>query len=139
MQNFRGSTFCPKEENGYFEVGWDGLEQPSNRYDPRGRDLSWDYSDASISYEGSYLPATNGTNGNVVVTRRGKSKGGRQKVKVNSTQTPYRNKTSVSVDKETQMIPQKANTSLREIVSKGVSGTVIQSVKTGSIRKKRKG
>ena len=65
----------------------------------------------------SCLAATSGSSGDVIVTRRGKSRGGRQKFKVNSTQTPYGNKTSVSVDKENQMTPQKANTSLRETVS----------------------
>ena len=53
-------------------------------------------------------------------------------------QTPYGNKTSVSVDKETQMIPQKANTPLKEIVSKETEGTVVLSVKTGTKRKKKR-
>ena len=69
------------------------------------RDRSWDYSDANISYEGSYLVATSGSNGNVVVARRGKLKGSKQKLKASSTQTPYGNKTSVTVDKETQISP----------------------------------
>ena len=43
----------------------------------------------------------------------------------------------MSVDKETQMAPQKANTPLREIMTKKTEGTVIRSVKTGS-KKKRK-
>ena len=43
----------------------------------------------------------------------------------------------MSVDKETQMTPQKANTPLREIMTKKTEGTVIRSVKTGS-KKKRK-
>ena len=43
----------------------------------------------------------------------------------------------MSVDKETQMTPQKANTPLRETMTKKTEGTVIQSVKTGS-KKKRK-
>ena len=43
----------------------------------------------------------------------------------------------MSIDKETQMTPQKANTPLRETVSKETEGMVIQSVKTGSkIRRK---
>ena len=50
--------------------------------------------------------AIGGSNGDVIVTRRGKFRGGRQKFKANSTQTPYGNKTPVSVDKETQMTPQ---------------------------------
>ena len=45
---------------------------------------------------------------------------------------------SVSVDKETQMTPQKANTPLKEIVSKETDGTVVLSVKTGTKRKRRK-
>ena len=99
MQSFRDSALYPRGGNTYFRSGCKGLEQPSNRYNLRGRDLSWDYSDATISYEGSYLVAASGLNGDVVVTRKGKSGGGRQKFKVNSTQTPYGNKTSVSVDK----------------------------------------
>ena len=63
--------------------------------------------------------------GNVVVGRRGKPKEGRERLKVSSTQTPYGNKNSVSVDKETQMTPQKANTPLREIVSKETEGMVL--------------
>ena len=110
MHSFRDSALYPRGGNTYFRLGWEGLEQPSNRYDLKGRDLSWDYSDATISYEGSYLVATSGSNGDVIVTRRGKSRGGRQKFKANSTQIPYGNKTSVSVDKGTQMTPQKANT-----------------------------
>ena len=66
MWSFGGSAFCPKEGNGYSQADWDGLEQPNSQYDPRGRELSWDYSDVNISYEGSYLTATSGTNGNVV-------------------------------------------------------------------------
>ena len=77
MQSFRDSAFYPRGGNTYFKPGWEGLEQPSNRYDLRGRDLSWDYSDAKISYEGSYLFATSGSNGDAVVTRRGKSRGGK--------------------------------------------------------------
>ena len=53
-------------------------------------------------------------------------------------QTPYGNKTSVSVDKETEMTPQKANTPLKEIVSKETDGTVVLLVKTGTKRKKKK-
>ena len=77
MQSFRDSALYPRGGNTYFRSGWERLEQPSNRYDLRRRDLSWDYSDASLSYECSYLVATSGLNGDVVVTRRGKSKGGR--------------------------------------------------------------
>ena len=74
---------------------------------------------------------------NVTTGTRGKPKGSRQRLKVSSTQTPHRNKTSVSVDKETQMTPQKANTPLRETVTKKTEGTVIRSVKIG-FKKKRK-
>ena len=90
------------------------MEWPNSIYDLKGRDLSWDYSDANLSYESSYLVATSGSNGDVIVTRRGKSRGGKQKFRANSAQTPYGNKTSVSVDKETQMTPQKANTPPKE-------------------------
>ena len=114
------------------------MEQPNSRNDLKGRDISWDYSDANISYEGSYLVATNGSNGDLIVTRREKSRGGRRKFRASSTQTPYGNKTSVSVDKETQMTPQKSNTPLKEIVSKETDGTVVLSVKTGTKRKKKK-
>ena len=77
VQSFRDSALYPRGRNTCFRSGWEGLEQPSNRYDLRGRDLSWDYSDATISYEGSYLAATSGSNGDVIFTRRGKSRGGR--------------------------------------------------------------
>ena len=76
--------------------------------------MSWDYSDATMNYEGSYLVATSGPDGNTVVTRRGKTKRNRCRYKANSTQTPYGNKTVVSVDKETQMTPRKTNTPIRE-------------------------
>ena len=81
--------------------------------------------------------SASGMNGNVVVTRR-KTRGGRQKSKASSTQTPYGNKTSVSVDKETQMTPQKANNTLRETVSEGIDSTVVPSAKTSSKKKKKK-
>ena len=68
---------------------------------------------------------------------REKPKGSKQRLKISSTQTPYGNKTSVSVDKETQITPQKANTPLRETMMKKTEGTVIQLVKVGS-KKKRK-
>ena len=78
VQSFRDSALFSRGGNTYFRSGrGGGLEQPSNRYDLRERDLSWDNSDATISYEGSYLVATIGLNGDVVVTRRGKSRGGR--------------------------------------------------------------
>ena len=57
MQSFEDPTFYPRGENRYFGTGWEGSEQLNNQYDPRGRDLSWDYSDANVSYEGSYLIA----------------------------------------------------------------------------------
>ena len=116
IQNSRDTAPYLRGENSHFKSGWEGLEQPNGRYDLKGRDLSWDYSDANISYEGSYLVATSGSNGDVIVTRRGKSRGGRQIFRANSTQTPHGNKTSVSVDKETQMTPQKANTPLKETI-----------------------
>ena len=138
MQNSRGTGHYLRGGNSHFKTGWEGLEQPNSRYDLKGRDLSWDYSDANISYEGSYLVASNGSNGDLIVTRRGKSRGGRQKFRASSTQTPCGNKTSVSVDKDTQMTPQKANTPFKEIVSKETDGTVVLSVKTSTKRKKKK-
>ena len=125
------------EESNYLEIGWDGLKLPDNQYGFKERDLSWDYSDANIPYEGSYLTTTGETSKNVTTGTRGKPKGGRQRLKVSSTQTPYGNKTSVSVNKETQMTPQKANTPLRETMTEKTEGTVIRSVKTSS-KKKRK-
>ena len=77
MQNSRDTALYPRGGNAHFKPGWEGLEQPNSRYDLKGRDLSWDYSDANISHEGSYLVATRGSNGDVIVTRRGKSRGGR--------------------------------------------------------------
>ena len=44
----------------------------------------------------------------------------------------------MSVDKETQMTPQKANTPLRETVSKEIGGTVVPSAKTSTKKKTRK-
>ena len=119
------------------ETGWDRLKLSDNQYDSKERDLSWDYSDANIPYEGSYLTTTSETSKNVTTNISGKQKRGRQRLRVSSTQTSYGNKTSVSVNKETQMTPQKANTPLREIMTKKTEDTVIQSVKTGS-KKKRK-
>ena len=134
MQNSRDTAPYPRGGNTHFKSSWEGLEQPNSRCDLKGRDLSWDYSDATISYEGSYLVATSGSNGVVTVIRRGKSRGGRQKFKANSTQTPYGNKTSVSVDKETQMTPQKANTPLRETMPEEIGSTA----KTITKKKKKK-
>ena len=136
-QNLKSTITYPKEESSYLEKGWDRLELPDNHYEFREKDLSWDYSDANIPYAGSYLTATSEMSRNVTTGTREKPKGSRQRLKVSSTQTPYGNKTSVSVDKETQMTPQKANTPLRETMTKKTEGTVIQSVKTGS-KKKRK-
>ena len=98
----QGPIAYPKEESNYLEIGWDGLEFPDNQYGFKERDLSWDYSDANIPYEGSYLTTTGETSKNVTTSTRGKPKGGRQRLKVSSTQTPYGNKTSVSINKETK-------------------------------------
>ena len=136
--DLKGPITYPKEESSYLETGWDRSKLSDNHYDLKERDLSWDYSDANIPYEGSYLTTTSETSKNVsTINIRGKPKGDRQRLRVSSTQTPYWNKTSVSVDKETQMTPQKANTPLRETMTKKTEGTVIHSVKTGS-KKKRK-
>ena len=138
IQNSRDTAPYRGGGNSHFKSGWEGLEQPNGRYDLGGRDLSWGYSDANISCEGSYLVATSRLNGDLIVTKRRKSRGDRQKFRANSTQTPYRNKTSVKIDKEPQMTPQKANTSLRETISKETDGTVVLLVKTGTKRKKKK-
>ena len=95
-QDLKGTMTYPKEESSCLETGWDRLELPNNHYDFKERDLSWDYSDANIPYEGSYLTATSEMSRNVTAGTRGKPKGGRQRLKVSSTQTPYGNKTSVS-------------------------------------------
>ena len=79
IQNSRGTAPYLREGNFHFKSGWEGLEQPNGRCDLKGRNLSWDYSDANISYEGSYLVATKGSNGDSMVTKRGKSRRGRQK------------------------------------------------------------
>ena len=47
-------------------TGWSRLETPGEQFDPRGRNLSWEYSDATVSYEGSYLVVTSGSDGNTV-------------------------------------------------------------------------
>ena len=124
-QNLKGTMIYPKEESSCLEMGWDRLELPDNHYDFREKDLLWDYSDANIPYQGSYLITTSEISRNVTAGTRGKPKGGRQRLKVSSTQSPYGNKTSVSVNKETQMTPQKANTPLRETMTKKTEGTVI--------------
>ena len=124
-QDLKGLIIYPKEESNCPETGWDKLKSPDDQYDFKKRDLSWDYSDANIPYEGSYLTTTSETSKNITTGTKGKLKGGRQRLKVSSTQTPYGNKTSVSVNKETQMTPQKANTLLRETMTKKTEGTVI--------------
>ena len=129
-QDVKGTMIYPK-------MGWDRLELPDNHYEFREKDLSWDYSDANIPYEGSYLTANSEMSRNITTGTREKPKGSKQRLKIGSTQTPYGNKTSVSVDKETQITPQKANTPLRETMTKKTEGTVIRSVKVGS-KKKRK-
>ena len=137
--DLKGPIINPVEESNYLETGWDRLKSSDNQYDFKERDLSWDYSDANIPYEGSYLTTTSETSKNVTTTNiTGKPKGGRQRLRVSSIQTPYGNKTSVSVDKETQTTPQKANTPLRETMTKKTEGTVIRSVKTGSKKKSKK-
>ena len=132
IRNNRGYTFDTRRENGYTGTSWSRLEIPGGQFDPRGRDLSWDYSDATMSLEGSYLVATSGSDGNTVVTRRGKTKRNRHRYKANSTQTSYGNKTAVSADKETQMMSRKANPPIRESISEGIDGSIIQTTKTSS-------
>ena len=133
-QNLKSTMTYPKEESSYLEMGWDRLGLPDNHYEFREKDLSWNYSDASIPYEGSYLTATSEMSRNVTTGTREKPKGSRQRLKVSSTQTPYGNKTSVSVDKETH----KVNTPLRETMTKKTDGTFIRSVKIGSIKKRKR-
>ena len=77
MQNSEGTAPYLRGGNSHFKTGWEELEQPNSRYDLKGRDLSWAYSDANKSYEVSYLVATNRSNEDLIVTRRGKSRGGR--------------------------------------------------------------
>ena len=117
-QDLEGTMIYPKEESNCLKTGWDRLELPDNHYEFREKDLSWDYSDANIPYEGSYLTATSEMSRNITTGTREKPKGSRQKLKVSSTQTQYGNKTSVSIDKETQITPQKANTPLRKTKTK---------------------
>ena len=129
-QDVKGTMIYPK-------MGWDKLELPDNHYEFQEKDLLWDYSDANITYEGSYLTANSEMSRNITIGTREKPKGSKQGLKVSSTQTPYGNKTSVCVDKETQITPQKANTPLGETMTRKTEGTVIWSVKVGS-KKKRK-
>ena len=136
-QDLKGTMIYPKEESSCLKMGWDRLELPNNYYEFQEKDLSWDYSDANIPYEGSYLTATSERSRNITTGTREKPKGSKQRLKVSSTQTPYGNNTSVSIDKETQITPQKANTPLRETKMTKTEGTVIQSVKVGP-KKKRK-
>ena len=117
-RNIRDYTFDTRRENGFTVTGWSRLEIPGGQFDPRGRDLSWDYSDATMSYEGSYLVATSGPDENTIVTRRGKTKRNRCRYKANSTQTLYGNKTAVSVDKETQMTPRRLIHQLGKVYQK---------------------
>ena len=136
-RNNRDYTFDTRRENAYTGTSWSRLEIPGGQFDPRERDLSWDYSDATMNHEGSFLVATSGPDGNTGVTRRGKTKRNRCRYKANSTLTPYANKTAVSIDKETQMTPRKANTPIREGISEGIDGSIIQTTKTSSKKKKK--
>ena len=70
----------PREESNYLEMAWDGLELPDNQYGFKERDLSWDYSDANIPDEGSYLTTTSERGRNVTMSERRKQKGGRQRL-----------------------------------------------------------
>ena len=69
-RNNRDYIFDTKRENGYTGTIWSRLEIPGGQFDPRGRDLSWNYSDATMSDEGSYLVATSGPDGNTVVNQK---------------------------------------------------------------------
>ena len=124
-------------ENTYLKTGWNRLESSDGQYTMKERNLSWDYSDANMSHEGSYLTTPEEPSKRTRTGLKGTQKSSRQKLKVSSTQTPFGNKTSVSVDKETQMTPQKANTPLREVMVEKSEGAVIRLVKTGS-KKRRK-
>ena len=44
----------------------------------------------------------------------------------------------MSIDKETQMTPRKANTPIREGISEGIDGSIIQTTKTSSKKKEKK-
>ena len=72
--DLKGPITYPKEESNYLEAGWDRSKLSDNHYDLKERDLSWDYSDANIPYEGSYLTTTSETSKNVSpinITKRG--------------------------------------------------------------------
>ena len=81
-QNLKSTMTYPKEESSYLEIGWNRLELPDNHYEFREKDLSWDYSDANIPYEGSYLTATSEMSRNVTTGTRKRPKGSRQRLKV---------------------------------------------------------
>ena len=44
----------------------------------------------------------------------------------------------MSVDKETQMTPRKANTPIREGMSEGIDGSIIETIKTSFKEKEEK-
>ena len=74
--DLKGPITYPKEESNYLEAGWDRSKLSDNHYNLKERDLSWDYSDANIPYEGSYLTTTSETSKNESpINIRGKSKG----------------------------------------------------------------
>ena len=73
--DLKGPIAYPKEESNYLETGWDRLELPDNHYDFKERNLSWDYSDANIPYEGSYLTTTGETSKNVITVQEENQKG----------------------------------------------------------------
>ena len=77
--DLKGPITYPKEESIYLETGWNRLKLSDNQCDFKERDLLWDYSDANIPYEGSYLTTTSEISKNVTTNIRGKPKGGRQR------------------------------------------------------------
>ena len=84
-QDLKGMMTYPKEESNYLEAGWDRSKLSNNYYDLKEKDLLWDYSDANIPYEGSYLTATSEIGRNITTGTRGRPKGSRQRLKVSST------------------------------------------------------
>ena len=54
-QSLQGSMPYSDKEKTYLKTEWNGLESFDGQYSLKERDLSWDYSDTNIPYEGSYL------------------------------------------------------------------------------------
>ena len=59
-QNSQGPTSYSNKENTNSKIEWDRMESFEGQYNLQERDLSWDYSDGNIPYEGSYLTTLEG-------------------------------------------------------------------------------